>query len=334
MRFGVLVVPALALLLSASDAAGQELKKVTGPPVVNTAEEEQPKVGGAVSKPALLKPHTTTLGGSDKPMGAPPKPTLRAAPGSGPEMGLDTSAAGGLGAKKKKHRPKIRFSCEKTSCIDRVRVVPEGNRVNFAVLTTSPAKVLITLGLMKPQKREFARVEKTIWTNVFRIESKTHVTGLAPDRTYYYVAKAKGEDGLFHYAEGQFSTTGRKVDVVIENIHVSNDGDDVGPGDFTFTFDVMGHVYTLTTQIHSGSNKAVNKTISVGAVPPNLRIDLAVDEDDTSPGMVKKRAQEQHYSGIYNVESTDEKVTQNFSLNAANGEYALVVTGKLHISYE
>jgi hypothetical protein len=189
---------------------------------------------------------------------------------------------------------------------------------------------------MKSVNHKFSRVERAIFTLQNRVSSKTQITGLQPNQTYYYVVKAKGKDGIIQWSEGAFSTSGRKVDVVIENIHVIDDGDGGinDPGDFIFQFKVMGYKYVVRTLMHSGAVKAVNKTISVAGVPPNLQIKLNLLEHD---GMIAFSNMGdglgENYVGTYNVETSGEQETRNFSLKAANGEYNVVVSGKLNIYY-
>lgn len=335
MRLGILLVPFLALVLIASDAPGQQIKRLPGPPVQNTAEEEEhPEAEGTVITPVPLKPQMKTLGGSDRPLGSAQPSMSKTLPTARPDskVGLDSSPPGGLGARKK--RPNIHLSCENITCIERVRVNPKGNEVGFEVVTTKPARLFVEVGLMKPANHKFSKVERAIFTVPYRISSVTKITQLKPNHTYHWVVQAKGEDGVIQWSQGAFSTSGRRVDVVIQNIHVSNDGDDVGPGEFVFLFKVMNYEYALRTEIDTGSNKTVNKTISVAGVPPNLRIEMSVNEDDGLGMVLPRPGTGENYSGTYNVETSGEQETRNFSLSAANGEYALVVTGKLIITHD
>jgi hypothetical protein len=190
---------------------------------------------------------------------------------------------------------------------------------------------------MKPSNHKFSRVERAIFTLQERLSSNTQVTGLKPNQTYYYVVKAKGKDGIIQWSEGAFSTSGRKVDVVIQNIHVIDDGDGGidNPGDFIFQFKVMGYKYVVRTLMHSGSVNAVNKTISVAGVPPSLLIKLnLLEHDGTIAFKNMGDGLGEDYLGTYNVETSGGQETRNFILKAANGEYNVVISGVLKISYD
>jgi hypothetical protein len=338
----ILVVSILALALAAGDALAQELKRVPRPPAENATDEQKATAEGAVSQPALVKPPPVkTLGGSDSPLGG-STPTISPTIQPRKEMGIGSGGPDRARAPVPDNPLRGMFSCETITCVERIRVNPSGTHADFEVITTQPAHIAVEVGLMRPSNHQFSRVERAIFTLQDRISSKTQLTGLTPDHTYHYVVKVTGKDSRVAWEEGVFSTSGRKVDFVIESFRVIDDGDDGGldPGEFYIHFGVMDHTYSWSGSMDSGETKAVNKTLSLTGVPPSLRVDLNVLEDDDSihgPGGVRPRPgpnRGERYTGNYNVETPQTRETRSFDLTAANGEYNMVVKGKLHISYE
>lgn len=66
-------------------------------------------------------------------------------------------------------------------------------------------------------------------------ETTLALVGLSPDTQYAYsVVARKGETTVVH--TGSFRTMRRMIRLVITSIHAVDDGDDVGDGDFHFTF--------------------------------------------------------------------------------------------------
>ena len=114
-------------------------------------------------------------------------------------------------------------------CIEWATVEPHGTSATFAMHTTVPARLWVSMDAPAVQDTG-SRVRD--WEVTFE--------GLTPDTLYNVVLVAEDQHGNLNHRYGQFRTLERHVEITFTSIHVVNDADkwDVNKGEVEWVFEV------------------------------------------------------------------------------------------------
>lgn len=161
---------------------------------------------------------------------------------------------------------------------------PFGNKAKFQVNATRPAVLKLRLfGLpippakpcnetLSPAKATFALGEKETWP--------TEIVGLEAGRKYFWEVCAS-EGGQTARAAGEFKTVNRTIEITFGKIDVTDDSDDLSPGDLWFIFEAGGQRKEHSAKVNTGNSTVANQKIVITEPGTSIKVKIRGGDSDT-----------------------------------------------------
>lgn len=147
----------------------------------------------------------------------------------------------------------------------------------FTFSTTVPTKATMTIKLNGAIVSK--RVESTYATN----HTWWYMNGLQQGVSYTFHVSALAQDGTSRGESTTFKAMQRKLVITIDRVTIQNDSDVAGNGELTVFADVAGQFISTPEQSKGdGSTINVGKSITVYKAKSQVRIDVAVRDNDCS----------------------------------------------------